>query len=75
MVIIDEIDGALGGAGDNNFVKVLLDIVNAQPKSSAGVGEDGDGISRKQRKDRRGGGKAAMVRPLMRPIICICNDL
>ncbi|KNZ60897.1 hypothetical protein VP01_1486g4 [Puccinia sorghi] len=65
-VIIDEIDGAGGGGGaegnENGFVKALVKLVTEGSASTATIP-----ISRK--------GKSLDQRPLVRPIICICNDL
>lgn len=125
-VIIDEIDGAAGGAEGRSGIAALLRIANATPAkassvpardalgrrsaaaaalrrqdeadavgneldSSEGEEEDagGEGVGGSTRTSRRGaatlgkaaaagsGGKAwrQQLRPLMRPIICICNDL
>ncbi|KAH0830674.1 P-loop containing nucleoside triphosphate hydrolase protein [Lanmaoa asiatica] len=58
LLIIDEIDGATGGGGDNSssFVQKLVSLTLDRPK--------------KKRKAGTQNGK----RPLLRPIICICND-
>ncbi|KAF9246412.1 P-loop containing nucleoside triphosphate hydrolase protein [Melanogaster broomeanus] len=58
LLIIDEIDGATGGGGDNSssFVQKLVSLTFDKPK--------------KKRKTREHQDK----RPLLRPIICICND-
>lgn len=57
-VILDECDG-----GDANFVKVLLDLIQADEKAGGPAPKNVKGKKRKPRK------------PLLRPIICICNDL
>ncbi|EJU05169.1 P-loop containing nucleoside triphosphate hydrolase protein [Dacryopinax primogenitus] len=59
-VVIDEIDG-VGGAGvdSNAFINGLIQLTLDKP--------------RKKTAGRRNGQKD--VRPLLRPIICICNDL
>ncbi|WAQ87280.1 hypothetical protein PtA15_8A184 [Puccinia triticina] len=67
-VIIDEIDGAAagggggGGAGGNEagFVKALVKLVT----------EGSTNVTKVNSK-----GKSLDQRPLLRPIICICNDL
>ncbi|PVF95198.1 P-loop containing nucleoside triphosphate hydrolase protein [Serendipita vermifera] len=59
LVIIDEIDGATGG-GDNNAGFVQR-LVNLTMAKPKKKGRS------KDKKDNR--------RPLLRPIICICNDL
>ncbi|KAJ3036838.1 Chromosome transmission fidelity protein 18, partial [Rhizophlyctis rosea] len=62
LVVIDEIDGASsGGHGEQNFMKLLLDVVNGD--SEARVLKD------------RGQSKKVKGKPPLRPIICICNDL
>ncbi|ORX54698.1 hypothetical protein BCR36DRAFT_403127 [Piromyces finnis] len=59
LVIIDEIDGVSGkGSGDQNFIKLLVNIVTAESSQST------------DKKRKRG----KQLKPLMRPIICICND-
>lgn len=61
LVIIDEIDGATG-AGENtsSFVHNLVQLTQG-----------------KWRKKKRGGQRQqpSSQRPLLRPIICICNDI
>ncbi|OUM65465.1 hypothetical protein PIROE2DRAFT_59973 [Piromyces sp. E2] len=59
LVIIDEIDGVSGkGSGDQNFIKLLVNIVTAESSQT----------TEKRRK------RGKQLKPLMRPIICICND-
>ncbi|KFH68850.1 hypothetical protein MVEG_05654 [Podila verticillata NRRL 6337] len=67
MLIIDEIDGVSSSGGEQSFIKLLVDMatVEAGPtddkaKTSTGIG------SRRSKK--------YIKKPLMRPIICICND-
>jgi chromosome transmission fidelity protein 18 len=60
LTIIDEIDGAIGGSGDSSLVKALCDMAASINKS---------GNQDKQKKKTRSNIK------LIRPIICICNDL
>ncbi|PLW57969.1 hypothetical protein PCANC_00768 [Puccinia coronata f. sp. avenae] len=64
-VIIDEIDGAGGGGGaegnESGFVKALVKLVT-------------EGSSNTTTKVNSKG-KSLDQRPLLRPIICICNDL
>ncbi|KAG0219745.1 hypothetical protein BGX33_001062 [Mortierella sp. NVP41] len=67
MLIIDEIDGVSSSGGEQSFIKLLVDIATVEAAS----GEDkskaaGSGGGRKNKKFTK--------RPLMRPIICICND-
>ncbi|KAI9343040.1 hypothetical protein DFJ73DRAFT_523020 [Zopfochytrium polystomum] len=60
LVIVDEIDGASQAGGENNLIKLLVDLATAEwsPKSA--------NLSKKQRGTKR---------TLLRPIICICNDI
>lgn len=102
LVIVDEIDGALGGAEGRGAINSLLKIVNAgrgqDAKGKKRVGEDeganngreGGGAGRGGDSDAEdeagpsstptkggkpgGAGKSRSMRPLSRPIICICND-
>ncbi|GAA5833833.1 hypothetical protein JCM5353_003070 [Sporobolomyces roseus] len=60
-VIVDEIDGAANG-GDSSFVKTLVKLVM-------------EGSSNRKPTNRKNGSKGKKDRPLLRPIICICNDL
>ncbi|KAJ1967874.1 Chromosome transmission fidelity protein 18 [Dispira parvispora] len=79
-LIIDEVDGVVGGkdnggSGGRDFISLLVDMANAvaTPRSQSdhesstlgGILSTGD----RKRKTRTG------PPPLMRPIICICNDL
>ncbi|KIY73222.1 P-loop containing nucleoside triphosphate hydrolase protein [Cylindrobasidium torrendii FP15055 ss-10] len=61
LLVIDEIDGATGG-GDNSsgFINKLISLTYDRPKRAQGS----------QAKKKPGG-----KRPLLRPIICICNDI
>ncbi|KAJ2962123.1 hypothetical protein NQZ79_g2691 [Umbelopsis isabellina] len=61
LLIIDEIDGVSSGGGSDSFIKVLVNLVTA---------EDGSSFA----KNQRGGKKTQSQKPLLRPIICICND-
>lgn len=54
LVVIDEIDGAMGGneaLGTTGFVRALVQLIE------------------------RGARSSHKTRPLLRPIVCICNDL
>ncbi|KAJ0518376.1 putative AAA+ ATPase domain, ATPase, AAA-type, core [Helianthus annuus] len=68
-LVIDEIDGALGDG--KGAVDVILKMVAADKKSDTGTEnniqseQSGKTSSKKKRKDT----------PLLRPVICICNDL
>ncbi|KAF9484666.1 P-loop containing nucleoside triphosphate hydrolase protein [Pholiota conissans] len=59
LLVIDEVDGATG-AGDSSstFVHKLVQLILAKPR----------------RKGRSTHNKGHNARPLLRPIICICND-
>ncbi|CAE6360318.1 unnamed protein product [Rhizoctonia solani] len=59
LMVIDEIDGATGD-GASGFVNKLIQITLDKPKAKKGRG------------DKKSGKES---RPLLRPIICICNDL
>ncbi|KAF9564421.1 hypothetical protein CPC08DRAFT_660610 [Agrocybe pediades] len=60
LLVIDEIDGATG-AGDNanTFIHKLVQLIQVKPQNKHYTSRGKD----KQRK-----------RPILRPIICICND-
>ncbi|UPQ97958.1 P-loop-containing nucleoside triphosphate hydrolase [Chloropicon primus] len=69
-LVIDEIDGAMGGSDGKGAINMLVQLINAKrsdASTAAGVVE-GEGSSR-----RKGKGKKADI--LTRPVICICNDL
>ncbi|KAG0275592.1 hypothetical protein BGZ95_008609 [Linnemannia exigua] len=65
MLIIDEIDGVSSSGGEQSFIKLLVDIATVE-------------IATKEENSKAGGGgrknKKFTKKPLMRPIICICND-
>ncbi|XP_024380878.1 uncharacterized protein [Physcomitrium patens] len=70
-LVIDEIDGALSGAEGKGAIDSLLEIINADKKSSLGKeNEMQEGVTKVSSK--KTGGSA--VRRLSRPVICICND-
>ncbi|KAF8328797.1 uncharacterized protein EI90DRAFT_3063580 [Cantharellus anzutake] len=58
-VVVDEIDGATGEQGGMGFVGKLVSLTFDPPNLKKRLGAD-------MKKTKR---------PLMRPIICICNDL
>ncbi|PPQ93288.1 hypothetical protein CVT25_015286 [Psilocybe cyanescens] len=60
LLVIDEVDGATG-AGDNSntFVHKLVQMINTRPRRKD------HSVNGKDRDGRR---------PILRPIICICND-
>ncbi|KAJ1026364.1 hypothetical protein NDA13_003745 [Ustilago tritici] len=71
LVVIDEIDGATGGGGgasgeSHGFVRALVRLV----EMGKGAGPKAAGLAARGKKQQRKGYK-----PLLRPIICICNDL
>ena len=62
-ILIDEIDGVSGassGSGEQTFINLLVQIAEGKSKTQPG---------QKQKK------KKSKFGDLMRPIICICNDL
>lgn len=65
MVVIDEIDGATGGEGlgTASFIRALVRLI-----------ERGKGDSRRHRGTDVGKKKKAPP-PILRPIVCVCNDL
>ncbi|RUS19855.1 hypothetical protein BC937DRAFT_86802 [Endogone sp. FLAS-F59071] len=63
LLIIDEIDGASSGGGNESFVKLLVNIVSVEAKHATD--------SEKMTEFRK---KKFVKKPLLRPIICICND-
>lgn len=70
LVVIDEIDGATGGGGgasgeSHGFVRALVRLV----EMGKGAGAKAAGLASRGKKQRKG------FKPLLRPIICICNDL
>ncbi|KXS21818.1 P-loop containing nucleoside triphosphate hydrolase protein [Gonapodya prolifera JEL478] len=60
LLVIDEIDGAAVGKGEGDLVQMLLAIADGSAKKTEGAGKKG----------RKGPTRP----PLLRPIICICND-
>ncbi|KAH7046343.1 hypothetical protein BKA57DRAFT_466280 [Linnemannia elongata] len=65
MLIIDEIDGVSSSGGEQSFIKLLVDIATVEVMSKEENSKSGGG-NRKNKKFTK--------KPLMRPIICICND-
>ncbi|KAF8163574.1 P-loop containing nucleoside triphosphate hydrolase protein [Crassisporium funariophilum] len=60
LLIIDEIDGATGaGENSNTFIHRLVQLIYYRPRKSQRPG---------QKRDQHA------KRPILRPIICICND-
>ncbi len=70
LVVIDEIDGATGGGGgasgeSHGFIRALVRLIESGKGSDSKAG----GLAARGKKQRKGS------KPLLRPIICICNDL
>lgn len=64
LVVVDEIDGATGGeGGGGGFIRALVRLVEGGKGSKGNKGKWGNPKKGKKSK------------PLLRPIICICNDL
>ncbi|KAI8055842.1 hypothetical protein BDF22DRAFT_672478 [Syncephalis plumigaleata] len=62
LVIIDEIDGVYGGGGDKNFIDQLVTLAETPLPNTNDEQRTNKGKPRRRRT------------PLLRPIICICND-
>ncbi|KAK0526840.1 Chromosome transmission fidelity protein 18 [Tilletia horrida] len=73
LVLVDEIDGATGGGGggggagqggsgdgggESGFVRALVKLIEGGKGAKAGKNKD----------------KKSVGRPLLRPVICVCND-
>ncbi|KAF5839559.1 P-loop containing nucleoside triphosphate hydrolase protein [Dunaliella salina] len=72
LVVIDEIDGATGGAEGHSAIAALVKIITAGSKQQP-EGNDGGKPESKQRA--KSGKKGKGLPPLARPLICIANDL
>ena len=73
-VVLDEIDGALGGSEGKGAIAALLKIVRGGRGSPGGKGGKGGlaaATSAAEKDSAKGGGRGG---GLKRPIICICND-
>ncbi|KOO35359.1 chromosome transmission fidelity [Chrysochromulina tobinii] len=67
LIILDEIDGAMGGSEGTSAIHELLKLANMTARQSKGSTDDADG---------EGGAKGAKgSKGLQRPVICICNDV
>ncbi|KAG0089852.1 hypothetical protein BGZ93_002556 [Podila epicladia] len=67
MLIIDEIDGVSSSGGEQSFIKLLVDMATVEAGATDEKAKSGtSGGSRRSKK--------YIKKPLMRPIICICND-
>ncbi|WFD47410.1 Chromosome transmission fidelity protein 18 [Malassezia furfur] len=69
LVVIDEIDGATGGSGGDalgtaGFVRALVRLV-----------ERGKGDGKRRASDAPGVRRKKGAPPVLRPIVCVCNDL
>jgi chromosome transmission fidelity protein 18 len=62
LVVMDEVDGVAAGGQDKAFISRLVAWANTPL----------DGVEREKGGRRKKGKKS---RPLLRPIICICNNL
>ncbi|XP_044484210.1 chromosome transmission fidelity protein 18 homolog isoform X2 [Mangifera indica] len=68
-LVIDEIDGALGDG--KGAVEVILKMVSAERKSHAGK----ESVAKEEQSGRISSKKGRKATSLLRPVICICNDL
>ncbi|XP_071720190.1 uncharacterized protein [Rutidosis leptorrhynchoides] len=68
-LVIDEIDGALGDG--KGAVDVILKMVSADKKSDTGA----ENIGQSEQSGKTSSKKKKKDAPLLRPVICICNDL
>lgn len=65
LIVIDEIDGAVGGSSDGSLIKFLVDLVNRDHnQNNKNQENEEETVKTKTKKQKQ----------LMRPIICICND-
>ncbi|KAI8089045.1 uncharacterized protein BX664DRAFT_126288 [Halteromyces radiatus] len=71
LLIIDEIDGASSGGGSDSFIKQLVDLASIEvpSKTNYSGGFQQQQIANKNNKNKK------KQNPLLRPIICICNDV
>ncbi|CAG8553174.1 3683_t:CDS:10 [Acaulospora morrowiae] len=67
LVIIDEVDG-VSGAGEENFIKLLIDLIDVEKQPSLDANSTGKDITTGKKQ------KQKVKKTLRRPIICICND-
>ncbi|XP_024931217.3 uncharacterized protein LOC107422579 isoform X2 [Ziziphus jujuba] len=68
-LVIDEIDGALGDG--KGAVEVILKMVSADKKSDTGK----ENFPNEENHERTSAKKGRKTASLLRPVICICNDL
>ncbi|CAG8439101.1 9989_t:CDS:10 [Ambispora gerdemannii] len=64
LLIIDEVDGA-SGSGEQNFVKVLVDLIQGEAKAHTMT---------KKKPGIASSAKKSVKKSILFPIICICND-
>uniref|UniRef100_A0A0D9VS94 AAA+ ATPase domain-containing protein n=1 Tax=Leersia perrieri TaxID=77586 RepID=A0A0D9VS94_9ORYZ len=67
-LVIDEIDGSLGDG--KGAVEVILKMINAEKNNSSNSSNNTDDT-----QVRKSSKKGHKIPKLMRPVICICNDL
>ncbi|KAM3327037.1 chromosome transmission fidelity protein 18 isoform X1 [Capsicum chacoense] len=68
-LVIDEIDGALNDG--KGAVEVILKLVSAERKLRSGKENESEGGNAGQKSSKKRNQKGS----LLRPVICICNDL
>ncbi|XP_057783612.1 uncharacterized protein LOC131001284 [Salvia miltiorrhiza] len=68
-LVVDEIDGALGDG--KGAVEIILRLLSAERKRDTGK----ENISQEANSGRKSSGKKQKSSVLLRPVICICNDL
>ncbi|KAJ4722941.1 chromosome transmission fidelity protein 18-like [Melia azedarach] len=68
-LVIDEIDGALGDG--KGAVEVILKMVSADGKSNTGK----ENVAKEEQSGKKSSRKGRKGASLLRPVICICNDL
>ncbi|KAI8332374.1 hypothetical protein BC941DRAFT_436468 [Chlamydoabsidia padenii] len=72
ILIIDEIDGASSGGGSDSFIKQLVDLASIEATSKK---ENSTTSGFQSTKKPNNNNKKKQQQPLLRPIICICNDV
>ncbi|XP_047975329.1 chromosome transmission fidelity protein 18 homolog [Salvia hispanica] len=68
-LVVDEIDGALGDG--KGAVEIILRLLAAEKKLDTGK----ENVSQEANTGRKSSGKKQKSSVLLRPVICICNDL
>ncbi|KQK22437.1 chromosome transmission fidelity protein 18 homolog [Brachypodium distachyon] len=68
-LVIDEIDGALGDG--KGAVEVILKMINAEKNNNSDRSTGGEETQVQKSSSRKG----HRIAKLLRPVICICNDL